>query len=137
MTTRDLDRLAKRVKAHRMELYPSRLAAAQAAGISKDTWRRVEDGEEVREAKLAKVDEALGWATGSCILIAEGGSPILADAPDRSAEAAPRMTESEMRDAAFALAAKKIPAAPIGDVQAFVDDLVKVMRGAGEVADGP
>ncbi|MEJ8671928.1 helix-turn-helix transcriptional regulator [Streptomyces sp. MS1.AVA.1] len=135
MATRDLVRLAKRVKAHRLELYPSRLAAAQAAGISKDTWHRIEEGQDVREATYAKVDKALGWATGSCVLIAEGQSPVLAGEPDRP-DATPRMTESEMRDAAFALAAQKLPSAPIGDVQAFVEELVKVLQKTGEVANG-
>ena len=36
-TPRDLARLAKAVKARRLEVHPSRLAAAKAAGVSKDT----------------------------------------------------------------------------------------------------
>lgn len=77
MATRDLDRLAKHVKAHRLELYTSRDAAAAAAGMTKDTWQRVEEGRPVRESSYAKVDRALGWATGSCVSIAEGGEPVL------------------------------------------------------------
>lgn len=135
MATRDLDRLAKHVKAHRLELYPSRLAAARAAGISKDTWQKVEEGQEVRESTYAKVDKALGWAIRSCILIAEGQGPVLADGLAGSEASAPRLTEGEVRDAAFTAATKKLPTAPIGDVQAFVDELVKVLRTVGEVAD--
>lgn len=75
---RDLDRLAKAVKARRLELHPSRLAAATSAGVSKDTWAKVEDGLPVRDVSYAKMDPALGWAVGSCLLIAEGGEPVLA-----------------------------------------------------------
>ncbi|MFD9425554.1 MULTISPECIES: helix-turn-helix domain-containing protein [unclassified Streptomyces] len=66
MGTRDLARLASHVRTRRLELYRSRLAAAEAAGISKDTWRRVEEGMGVREVTYAKVDRALGWDTRSC-----------------------------------------------------------------------
>jgi hypothetical protein len=74
--TLDLGRLAKAVKARRLEQFPSRVAAAHAAGVSKDTWKRVEEGESVRDVSYAKVDAALGWATGTCIHIAEGGEPV-------------------------------------------------------------
>ena len=64
MATRDPGRLAKHVKAHRMELFTSRKAAADSAGVSKDTWQRVEEGLEVRETTYVKIDKALGWASG-------------------------------------------------------------------------
>ncbi|MFE6488811.1 helix-turn-helix domain-containing protein, partial [Streptomyces sp. NPDC057757] len=78
MATRDLDRLAKYVRARRAECYTSRKAAAAAAGISKDTWQRVEEAQRVHEGKYAQVDRALGWANGSCIAIAEGAEPVRA-----------------------------------------------------------
>lgn len=135
MATRDLDRLAKRVKAHRLELFPSRLAAARAAGISKDTWQRVEDGEEVRESTYAKIDKVLGWAVGSCILITTGGEPVLAAESSASAAAAPRLSEEDVREAAYKAAMAKLPDAPIGAVREFADELVKVLRGTGGVKD--
>ena len=135
MATRDLGRLAKRVKAHRMELYSSRDAAAAAAGMTKDTWQRVEEGRPVRESSYAKADKALGWAVGSCIVIADGGEPVLVDDPGSPAAGVPRPTEDEVRKAAFEAATAKLPTAPIGEVQAFVDELVKVLRRTGEVSD--
>lgn len=76
--TRDLGRLATAVKRRRLELYPSRLAAAKSAGVSKDTWRKVEEAEPgVREVSYARIDSALGWVTGSCEHIAEGGEPVV------------------------------------------------------------
>ncbi|NUS22735.1 MAG: helix-turn-helix domain-containing protein [Streptomyces sp.] len=140
MATRDLERLAKRVKAHRLELYPSRLAAARAAGISKDTWQRVEEGLEVREGTYAAIDKALGWATGSCMVIADGYEPVLADdagAPAGAASAAPgTLGVEELRRAAFEAARKTMPGAPIGDIDSFSDELVEVLRRTGRVKDG-
>lgn len=136
MGTRDLDRLARQVKAHRLELYPSRLAAANAAGISKDTWRRVEEAEEVRDATYAKIDKALGWATGSCVLIAEGDSPVLGTEAGGATVGPSPLTDDEIRAAAFAAATRRLPAAPIGDVQAFVEELVEALRRTGGLENG-
>lgn len=138
MATRDLSRLAKRVKAHRLELYPSRLAAAQAAGISKDTWHRVEDGDEVRESTYAKIDRALGWATGSCAAISEGGEPALVGeaAPPPSGDVPKRLSPKEARQAVLDAARAALPSAPIGQLDAFGDELVEILRRAGVVTDG-
>lgn len=140
MTTRDLGRLAKRVKAHRLELYRSRLVAAQAAGVSKDTWRRVEEAEEVREASYAKIDKALGWAIGSCVAITEGSEPVLVDEPGSTAPIAPasarQLSAEEVRRAAFEAARAKLTSTPIGDIDAFSDELVEILRRVGAVQDG-
>ncbi|MFJ9037406.1 hypothetical protein ACIRF8_12565 [Streptomyces sp. NPDC102406] len=119
-----------------MELYPSRLAAAAAAGISKDTWRRVEEGLEVQEAKLAKVDKALGWTVGSCVTVAEGGEPLLADRRDVVAPSTAPLDADELRRAAFEAARVTMPMASIGDLDAFSDQLVEVLRRAGSVKGG-
>lgn len=137
MATRDLDRLAKRVKAHRMEQYSSRDAAAAAAGVTRNTWKRVEEGQEVRESTYAKVDRALGWASGSCLLIAEGGEPVLVDEVLDLSVRSPRLTEDAVRRAAFEAAMAKMPNAPIGEVQGFVDELVKVLHKTGRLEEGP
>ncbi|MFE1192858.1 helix-turn-helix domain-containing protein [Streptomyces olivaceoviridis] len=137
MATRDLDRLAKHVKAHRLELYPSRLAAAQAAGISKDTWQRVEEGEEVRDSTYAKIDKALGWVSGSCLIIAEGGGPVLAgEATTSSGRPAAALSEEQARQMAWDTARATLPTAPVGELDTFVNELVENLRRAGIVTDG-
>lgn len=133
MATRDLDRLAQRVKAHRLALYPSRTEAARAAGISKDTWKKVEDGLPVLDVKLARVDKALDWVTGSCILIAEGGDPFLAAEFLPHTPSAPELSEDEARKAAYEAARAAMPRAPIGEVDDFVDRFVKGLRRTGQV----
>ncbi|WP_119581533.1 helix-turn-helix domain-containing protein [Streptomyces europaeiscabiei] len=137
MAPRDLDRLAARVKAHRLQAYASRKAAADAAGITKDTWQRVEEGKPVREVSYVGVERALGWSVGSCLAVADGGEPVLVDtAAALSPAPAPQLSADVVRKAAYAAARAKMPSAPIGDVDAFTDELVDVLRRAGEVADG-
>ncbi|MFB7597204.1 helix-turn-helix domain-containing protein [Streptomyces sp. NPDC056160] len=143
MATPDLDRLAARVKAHRLELYPSRLAAARAAGISKDTWQRVEEGESVREATYAKIDKALGWVVGTCVAVMNGREPVLAGAdaggdgsPMGGALSGSAPSAEQLRRAAFEAARAKLPNAPIGAIDEFSEELVEILRRAGSVADG-
>jgi len=93
--TLDLPRLARVAKARRLALGLARIRAAQLAGISKDTWLRVEDGRPVREVKYAKVDRVLGWAVGSCMAIAHGGSPT----PVEQSGADPSVTLADVSDA--------------------------------------
>lgn len=136
MATRDLDRLAERVRAHRAGLLMSRNAAATAAGISKDTWLRVEKGLVVWDSKYVQVDRALGWADGSCIAIAEGGEPVLVDRPDggpapAAAPAAAPIRADTIRSAVFEAARATLPGTQIGDLDAFGDEIVEVLRRAG------
>lgn len=139
MATRDLDRLAQRVRTHRLALYPSRLHAARAAGISKDTWKKAEEGKFVQDVKLARIDYALNWATGSCIAIAEGKEPVLVDnkrgAADSPPEASALPNPGAVRRAVYEAARSKLPSASIGDLDEFADEFVDVLRRAGEVVD--
>lgn len=141
MATHDLDRLSGYVKKHRLELFTSRKAAADAAGISKDTWLRVESGLQVRESTYPKIDRALGWAAGSCVAIAEGGEPALAahsdDGSPAEAPAAAPLDAETLKRAAFEAARAKLPNAPIGDLDAFSDELVEILRRGGSVTEGP
>lgn len=79
---RDLDRLARAAKARRLELGLARNKTAAEIGISKHTWKRVEEGQPIRDVLYTKIDAALGWAPGSCILVAEGGDPIPSEPSD-------------------------------------------------------
>ncbi|MGW6600536.1 helix-turn-helix domain-containing protein [Streptomyces sp. NPDC055036] len=140
MGTRDLGRLASRVKTYRLELYPSRLAAAGAVGISKDTWRRVEEGLDVRESTYAKIDRTLGWAPGSCVAVAGGGDPVLADAPHDRRSAPSESTGAGLspeivRKATFEAARRTMPNAAIGELDAFSEELVEILRREGDMSE--
>lgn len=75
-TSPDLGRLGRHVERRRHELRLSRLQAATKAGMSKDTWMRVERGDVVRNGNYIKIEEMLLWAPGSCLSIAEGNGPV-------------------------------------------------------------
>ncbi|MFI9154559.1 hypothetical protein [Streptomyces sp. NPDC053367] len=142
MATRDLDRLAKYVKAHRLELYSSRDAAAAASGVTKDTWQRVEEGRPARDSSYAKIDKALRWAPGSCVDIAEGKEPALVAqasgaAVDTGAAGGMAFDEELARKAAFEAARAKMPSTtPIGAIDDFVEEFVEVLRRSFRVSKG-
>lgn len=79
MPPRDLTRLAQAVKARRLQLGLARKKAADEVGMSKDTWQRVEEAKPVRALNYAKIDRVLGWATGTCEAVGDGGNPVLAE----------------------------------------------------------
>ncbi|MFC9756895.1 hypothetical protein [Streptomyces sp. NPDC056921] len=140
MGTRDLDRLAARVKVRRLELYPSRLTAAGAIGLSKDTWRRVEEGLDARELTYVKIDRALGWAPGSCVVVADGGEPIVVDVPHGGQPASSEssgvgLSSEVVRKATFEAARRTMPNVAIGDLDAFSEELVDVLRRGGHVSE--
>jgi DNA-binding XRE family transcriptional regulator len=95
MSTDDLPRLARAVKQRRLALGLARLKAAQEAGISKDTWKRVEEALPVREMSYAAIDPILGWAVGSCNSIRAGGTPTVVE----SSTADPAVTLADVSDA--------------------------------------
>ncbi|MFJ8923931.1 helix-turn-helix domain-containing protein [Streptomyces sp. NPDC102415] len=94
MPPSDLTRLAQAVKARRLQLGLARKKAADEAGMSKDTWQRVEDAKPVRAMNYAKIDRVLGWATGSCELVTSGGEAVLA----KESAAAPGVTVTDVSE---------------------------------------
>lgn len=82
VSTPDLQRLAERVKKRRLDLNLAVKRAASAAGMSKDTWIRVEAGLVVRHQTYDKVEDVLRWTTGSCRKALEGGDPVEVDLDD-------------------------------------------------------
>lgn len=68
----DYDHLARFVREVRLELGLAITAVAEAASMSKDTYKRVETGKPIREANYGKIDKALHLAPGSCLAVLEG-----------------------------------------------------------------
>jgi hypothetical protein len=80
MATPDLDRLAAladRVQLRRKQLRLGIEPAAKLAEMSKDTWKRVEAGLNVRPTSYTGIETALQWALGSCQRILKGEEPII------------------------------------------------------------
>ncbi|CAH9419552.1 hypothetical protein SGL43_06607 [Streptomyces globisporus] len=91
-----LQRLATYVREGRLELRLGIAAAAEKAGMSKDTWRRVEEGSRVRDTSYAKIDSVLGWAPGSALSILDGEEVIQVQAPGVGSAAAARIPENDL-----------------------------------------
>jgi DNA-binding XRE family transcriptional regulator len=137
MATPDLERLGKAVKARRIELFSARLKAAKAAGVSKDTWQRVEDGKPVQEQTYAKVEDALRWAPGSCAAVAEGREPVevgyvesggdvtmVSRLPDIWSEEFEEFVRQAMAETAMATS----PGTPVGEIRVMSDRFVEILR---------
>jgi transcriptional regulator with XRE-family HTH domain len=75
----DYQRLAEVVRDRRLELGMTIAAVAEAASMSKDTYKRVEAAQPIRETNYVKIDKALHLAIGSCIDVL-GGAEIVATA---------------------------------------------------------
>lgn len=136
MATRDLGRLGKAVKARRSKLFTARLKAATAAGVSKDTWKRVEDGMAVQPGTYAKMELALKWALGSCDAIAEGGDPLpveyVGSNGDVTMVSKPQVASAgDVKTAVTISAFATMPDATVGSVQAQAERLVEELRKLG------
>lgn len=140
VSTPDLQRLAERVKKRRLQLNLSVIRAADLAGLSKDTWKRVEEALPVRHITYDKVEVALRWTVGSCRKIVEGGEAVILD--DAGAFGAqitpvpPEMLEAEIRDAvqgALIATADDLTAAKIRQVN---ERAIAVLRERGILPPG-
>lgn len=103
VATPDLRRLAERVAQRRRELNLPVTRAAEAAGVSRDTWKRVERGEPVRHLTYDKIEAALRWTAGSCRKIMDGGDSVPLDGGSESGpqimSVPPETLEGEVRSA--------------------------------------
>ncbi|MFE7566906.1 helix-turn-helix domain-containing protein [Streptomyces sp. NPDC057539] len=136
MAPHDLDRLADRVKTRRLELGIARKKAAELAGMSKDTWRRIEEGAIVREMSYSKVDPVLGWAPGSCKAVLEGREPIptkpARDAPGADISRHPREdVDAEARDVISLALLATVSGMQAEEIRAFADRAVKDLKSRG------
>jgi hypothetical protein len=73
---------------------------AEKAGMSKDTFMKVEDARAVRDSTYLAVDRVLDWPTGTCVGILEEVTP----SPLGEAAAVPtqRITEEDIGQAILA-----------------------------------
>jgi hypothetical protein len=141
MATRDLGRLGKAVRARRVKLFSSRLKAAMAAGMSKDTWQRVEDGEAVQPGTYAKMEPALKWAFGSCEAITEGGDPLpveyVESGSDVTMVSKPQpVPAGDVRNIVTISAMATMPEATMRSVQEQAERIVEELKKLGFPIDG-
>ncbi|MFE9432414.1 helix-turn-helix domain-containing protein [Streptomyces sp. NPDC006640] len=100
----DLERLAHLVRQRRLELKLGIEPAARLAGMSKDTWKKVEAArEDVRATSYTGIERALQWAPGSCTRVIEGGEPVISE------------TSTASRDSGIAVIPKEELKRQVGD----------------------
>lgn len=101
--TPDLRRLATTVQRRRLQLNLPVTSAAATASVSRDTWKRVERGEPVRHMTYDRIETALGWTTGSCQKVMDGGEADLLDGDVEAGSTIrsipPELLEADIRDA--------------------------------------
>lgn len=92
---------------------------------------------DVREVTYAKVARALGWATGGWAVVAEGAEPVLVGsaAGGESASTGAGLSVDAVREAVFKAARKTMPNVAIGELDAFSEQLVEVLRRSGDVPE--
>ncbi|WP_420032319.1 hypothetical protein ACN2WE_05505 [Streptomyces sp. cg28] len=132
MSTRDLERLATAVKTARLDRYPSRVAAAEAAGVSKGTWQRIEEAKEVRDGSYAKVEKALDWPPGTCDRILAGEAAPTALDVDVTVRTPDEMDES-VRDIVQLAAIATTPGLTGAEIRALSDRITEDLRRAGKI----
>lgn len=142
MATRDLGRLGKAVHTRRAKLFDSRLDAAKAAGVSKDTWKSVEDGNRAQPRTYTKMESALKWALGSCEAIAEGGEPLPVEYVESDGDVTmvskpQTIPADDVRNVVTISAMATMPEATMRSVQEQADRIVEELRKLGvQIGDG-
>jgi transcriptional regulator with XRE-family HTH domain len=84
-TPRDLPGLAILVRDARVARGATVVDAAAAAGVSRSTWVRIENGLRIRADLLGRIEAYLGWAPSSVRRWLEAGGPV----PGNEADTAP------------------------------------------------
>lgn len=133
VATPDLRRLAERVAQRRRELNLPLTRAAEAARVSRDTWKRVERSEPVRHLTYDKIETALRWTAGSCRKIADGGEavPLDGDTAPRITEVPPEALEAEVRNAVQGALIATTDELPSRQIREINNRAIEILRERG------
>ncbi|MFE7510152.1 hypothetical protein ACFU8I_02825 [Streptomyces sp. NPDC057540] len=128
-TPQDRERLAKAVATRRWELGLSITAAAEAAGLSKDTYKRVELARPIRDSGYGKVDKALNWAIGSSAAILNGADgPIETQATPVDGVQIAAMPDSEVKEAVARVAIATTDSLTAREIREFSERVLAELR---------
>lgn len=121
-----LARLGELIRSRRLELDMSKRAVSTAAGLSINTYQRVEDGYSVRDVTYAKIENILGWAAGSVQEILDGASdPVIVERGAVRGVVHAKVPEADLEGAvtsAFVAVSDTMTAAEIRDLSRRVLD---------------
>lgn len=138
MTT-PLDRLGQHVKRRRLELHLARDKAARSVDMSKDTWKKVENGESVRALSYSRIEQALQWAPGTCDAILAGGEPITIErtAGGVLSHVPNGALEDEVRQAVTNATIATTTTLTAGEIRELNERVVEELRKRGILEDAP
>jgi transcriptional regulator with XRE-family HTH domain len=133
VATPDLQRLAERIAARRKRLGLSVRRAAAAAGISKDTWTRLENAQSVWQSTYDAIEPVLGWTAGSCRKIIDGGEAAYLDEaePGQITPVPPQVLETEIRAAVQGALISSTDELTTAQVREVNDKAIAALRDAG------
>ncbi|MFD5221412.1 helix-turn-helix domain-containing protein [Streptomyces tendae] len=128
-----LEHLAETVRERRMELGMSIAAVAEIAGLSKDTFRKVEAAQPIREASYSKIDRALRLAPGSCRDVLDGADAVAvaADYGDFRIHTLTVAPETAARDAIASAAIATTGNLTAAEIRTLSDRIVEELRDRG------
>jgi transcriptional regulator with XRE-family HTH domain len=127
------ERLSEIVRERRMELGLSITAVAEIAGLSKDTFKKVEAAQPIRESSYAKVDKALRFAPGSCRDVLEGAGAVAVTAEQQGirVHALTVAPETAARDAIASAAIATTSNLTAAEIRALSDRILEELRDRG------
>ena len=120
--------LGDAVKHTRNRLGITQEALALRAELARATIQKLERGEPVRPAVLAKVEPALGWAEGSCVALLEGAPEPMQIPPKGKASVIMAVSEDQLNQvisSAMVAVADSMTASEIRDVSRRVTEELK------------
>lgn len=86
-TAGDWTRLGDAIRRRRVSLRMTQEQLAEAANVSVNTIRNLEQGKRARQLTLPPINAALGWVEDSYILVLDGGVPVVEDPPEPADDA--------------------------------------------------
>ncbi|MGW1127497.1 hypothetical protein [Streptomyces sp. NPDC002526] len=135
-----LQRLARLVAQRRVQLGWHKAEAAAASELTITTYMRIEKGMTVRDVTYAKLERALGWASGACQAILDGAdSAQMAGEVIEGVRYAPVPAAEDVRDgvrlAVQDAVMATMPETPAGQMSAFTEAVLTELRKRG-IVDG-
>ncbi|MCX4799672.1 hypothetical protein OG497_38095 [Streptomyces sp. NBC_01242] len=120
-----LNLLADVIKMRRMGLQLTKDEAAKACGLANMTYRKVEDGQPLRDVNYTKIEKGLQLPAGSCLNILNGAKSITLDSgvviPPPSRDALPDGLLDDVKAGIRVAAAQHGPDLTLRQVEKIVD----------------
>ncbi|MFH8591226.1 hypothetical protein [Streptomyces rimosus] len=140
--TRDsaaLQRLADLITERRIQLSMTKSDLARAAGLTINTYNKVEAARPVRDTTYGRIEPVLGWSPGSCrnVLTGTGEPSAITRSPEcgPSRSADPEVFQRDIEEAVQAAAIAATDTLTTADLRKLSQHLVEELRRRGYLPD--